>query len=107
MVAIVPNGLRDREFPRPHEPPAPPAKGEILIGPLTEGREVYWFADFPADKHPHVRLSLDFVGDGAPRQTDSARVHSQVGRPVIGALQGCLQDVEEAAACYSVRRNVA
>ena len=96
MVAVIPNGLLDRELPRPHGPAASPAKGETFIGPLTEGREIYWFADFPADYHPRIRLSLDFVGDGAPRQPDGARMHSHVGRPVIDVLRGCLRDVEEA-----------
>ena len=72
------------------------------MGPLTEGREVYWFADFPADNHPHIRLSLDFVGDGTPRSTDDARVHSHVDRPVIDVLSaGCLQAAEDAAHALS------
>ena len=101
MVVVIPSGLRDRELPRPHEPAAPSSKGEIFIGPLTEGREVYRFTDFPADYHPRIRLSLDFVGDGPPRQPDGARVHSHVDRPVIDVLRGCLQDVEEAVHALS------
>ena len=97
MVAVIPNGLLDRELPRPHEPAAPPAKGQGPYRPLTEGGEVYRFTDFPADYHSRIRLSLDFVGDGAPRQPDGARVHSHVDRPVFGVLRrGCLQDVEDA-----------
>ena len=69
MVAVIPNGLLDRELPRPHEPAAPPAKGQGPYRPLTEGGEVYRFTDFPADYHSRIRLSLDFVGDGAPRPT--------------------------------------
>ena len=91
MVAVVPNGLLDHELPCPHEPAAPPAKGEILIGPLTEGREVYRFTDFLADYHPRIRLGLDFVGDGAPGQPDGARVHSHVGRSMYSRniAEGC------------------
>ena len=33
MVAVIPDGLLDRELPRPHGPAASPAKREMLIGP--------------------------------------------------------------------------